>query len=254
MKLTKNDLKKYIKSTDDYWADTTSYTVHSKLSTLIGQSLEGDPILKHLLTMGHSKATCLNYLHLISGFEQWKLGTQTTRKFIKKQKFFFANSHNKIRKRLSKKMFEEMLEVAGKKSDSLYNLILLMGRGGLRISEATQVKWKDWTDGYKLQVKGKGGLKREVPFIKKRLIKVEEHQGLVAYFPSYRRFFSTHFPEYSAHDLRSYYITRLLNDFKMPVRDVQSFVGHSNPTTTLGYVTLDFDEGCKKIVKNFENL
>lgn len=55
---------------------------------------------------------------------------------------------------------------------------------------------------------------------------------------------------YHPHDGRSSYITKLHNE-GIPIGNIQALVGHSSPSTTLGYVHLDIDSLKKSVVTTF---
>ncbi|WP_187143771.1 tyrosine-type recombinase/integrase [Bacillus tuaregi] len=163
---------------------------------------------------------------------------------------------------ITKKDVEHFRQLILEKGDKrLYALVTLLAYGGLRISEALNIKLNDYSfEGKELMVKGKGGKQRIVYLNSKIINAFKEYLKVRDYDSEYlfasresdkvdRSVINKHFKKYSSkitpHMLRHYYCTAALES-GYSIHEVANQAGHRDLKTSLIYTNPSREEMKRK--------
>lgn len=245
------DIFNYVNSKSGSWSSSTITTAYAKLCSIDTIGFR-DPkkLYQGLVSKGLKPYSIQNYFILASRFEQEKFKTKRIQEWMQSNRLYFKNVYKEKIKTLTDEQFRSFLKAAP--TSDLYNFLVLMGKAGLRKSEAFSIKWADIQDNV-LTVIGKGGKKRTIPFSMQWLN--AESEKLKTILPanlSYWQFFKEDLPGFTPHDLRSYYANRVTNMPGMSIYDARDMLGHVNINTTAKYLRADKDRQQKLILENFK--
>lgn len=233
------EIESYLKTKEGLWEESTLYTVRSKLRVLTQLGLDPAVVYERLRFQKKSMYTIKQYLILAMGFERYVKGTENFKSFLDVNAFAFRNAYQEKSEFLTEDDFQEHLAKA-RKNPRLYNMLILMGRAGLRKSEALNAKWSD-IRGNDLTVVGKGGKKRHIPIDRSLLVQPEIVGTEYIAGPSTQyRYFFLHL-QHSCHDFRAFYATNLSRIPGFSPKDASRFLGHSSITTTEKYFRHDYN-------------
>ena len=240
---------KYVNGKSTSWADSTIHTAYAKLCVVDSQGLEPERLYTALKTRGLSDYTIKSYFILAQCFEEETKKTSKIREWLQNHKLKFKNCYKKKLRSLTEEQFDAALKAAPL---HLYNFLVLMGKAGLRKSEAFNVSWSDIKDGM-LEVRaGKGGKQRFVPFDRKWLRGDTGEVGVVVVKNlQYAKFFSESLTGFTPHDCRVYYATKVVNIVGMSIEDARDLLGHSDIKTTAKYLRASKDKQHRLIMENF---
>lgn len=231
-----DSIDQYIKSRSSFWALSTQVTARAKLRKLFRmQIVQPFRLLQELKEEGKAPYTIQVYFEILKGFEKFcNRGKSQTEEFMKKHRGLFRNAYQDKVYRLSMEEYQGILKEAEAKHLGLYNMCLLMGGAGLRLTEALKANWKDLSADGSLRVEGKGGKIRFVPIPIDQFRKegFDAHGRIVGVSPPFRRFFSG--KTFTAHDLRAFFATSIANS--VSPYELMDLLGHSDFNTTLKYV------------------
>ena len=167
--------------------------------------------------------------------------------------FVKPKTRKELPKPVSEEVFWKMLKVAEEKAKEGFPwklaAIILMGLAGLRASEALSVNQfnleKDSEGVIWVRVRGKGRKERRIPMPKNQYTEWlwENRQRILPLGVHYQTLYQTiqsigkkaGDPSVTPHRLRHTYGT-MLSRKGVPVQVIQELMGHSSPTTTMGYV------------------
>jgi integrase len=251
MSLTK-EINEYLESKRDLWSPTTLHTVGPKLRAVADNFHNPYSVYKRLVKENRSKYTIKVYLLIASKFEREIFGTKKYEGFLKRNTTTFKNCYKDKVKVLSPEKFDEFLLKYINTKPDMYNLLLLMGTAGLRVSEALNLTWEDVIqdgDDSFIRVVGKGDKQRLVPFSPDGLIVTKEKKGKIIGKVSYRFLFDRDLAPYTPHDLRAHYATYICNHPELNVKDAAALLGHSSINTTMRYVRSDLKRVAKVLKK-----
>lgn len=236
--LLKEEIESYVESKRDLWSPNTCRSTRYKLNTLSTHWSCPDRNFKSLKHSGLGRYTLQVYFVLASQFEQERFGTKRYAEFIKKQRAAFKNCYREKTRRLKQEEYERFCDSYRETNVRMFNLLILMGEAGLRVSEAESVRWENFKDGY-LWVVGKGQKQRCIPFNVEKLIKHDSN--LVINHVAYRFFFKRDLKPFTPHDFRAFFATKVANHPELGIKDAAFLLGHSNVNTTQRYVRVDMD-------------
>lgn len=237
----------YLESHKNYWAPTTLKSVRSKLITLEGLSKKLDPeeLFEKLQANQFGLYTIQSYFTIGKAYEKDILKTENIANFMKKKSYVFRNAYQDKEARMTSIEFKRILKQVEKMNKpELFNLVMLLGKCGLRRTEALEAKWTD-IKGDELEVCGKGGKFRRVP-IRPTWFKEVSHERIAGEAKGHLYFFRI-LCEYGFHDFRSYYATKMINKKGLSIKDVAKLLGHTSILTTQRYLRMDF-ERVKQVV------
>lgn len=252
-------LKKYLKKHQDTYSNTTLKSVESKLRRAIKAGMDPDTLYSQAKQAGTSLYSVKNVMINAAKFEREILKTARFDTWLKENKHAFRHVYQTKSKFVSFKSYLQNLQsIKEQEGPGYYNLIVLLGLGGLRIAEARQVRWSDIENNV-LTVTGKGRKVRQVPFNSQLLTLIHGSEyvtGEVRQQSDYqsRTRFSRWFPGYSFHDLRSMYINYMLNEKGLSIGEVMSLAGHSSITTTQRYLRTDVETLKQKAVFDLKEI
>lgn len=238
------ELDQYLDLKESYWARTTLKSVRAKLHTCLNAAplFEPESLFEYLKGKDYGLYTIQTYFLICSRFEEEMLRRQAFASFLKKNRSLFRNAYQEKTLRMKTEEYLSYLKQAP--SDDIFNLLILLGRLGLRKLEAFNAKWTDISDGY-LVVVGKGGKIRKVPVLES-WFRGDHSFPYIAGRNRRRRAFFESLP-YSYHDFRSYYATTVANHQDLGLKDAQLLLGHSSIVTTQKYVRADL-ENAKRVL------
>ena len=239
MKNLNQEVFRYVDSKSGSWADSTISTAYHKLSVVAGFGLT-DPqeLYQRLSSKGLGRYSIQSYLILASRFEKEVRNTNRIEKWLQDNRNQFKNCYKTKTRKISKDQFERFLEVASPSPD-LWNFLVLMGRFGLRKSEALNAKWEDFTAEGTLEIKnGKGDKQRFIPLSVDNLKNFKQEGLILPRGLNYWRFFATIKP-FTPHDFRAYAITSWVKEKGLDLSDAALLAGHSKTDTTNRYVRTD---------------
>lgn len=234
--LSFNTLDLYLKSKKGIWAETTLVTTKAKLNKLIQlQISQPFKLLQELKLQDYSPYTIQVYFEIWRGFEKFcYAGKSPTNDFLKSNRGIFRNAYQNKTYLLTLKEYQALLAEVADKQKGLFNMLLLMGQGGLRLSEALSATWEDIGADEMLRVVGKGGKVRLVPIPLSQFYKREEIKSklIAGDKPAYEKFFKN--KPCTPHDLRAFYATSLANT--VSIHELMDLLGHNNFNTVLRYI------------------
>lgn len=244
MKNLELEIENYIESKRNNWSASTLTTARSKLRTLGRSWVNPSESYQKLLQGGFSRYTIKNYFVIAGHFEEERLKTRTYKKFLQDNSNAFKNCYQDKTRILRLDDYKKLISSIKNEKPEIYNLLVLMGQAGLRISEALSAKWEDLNDGL-LTVVGKGQKQRQIPFNVSLLSNYKEKGLIVTAFN--RRAISRHIAPFTPHDFRAFFATEVANHPELSIKDAALLLGHSSITTTSRYVRSDLNR-IKKIL------
>ncbi len=226
-------ITKYINQKRLVWAETTCHTAHAKLNRMFRlQALHPMRLLKELRVERLSNYTIQVYFELWKGYERFCYdGKSPTHDFMIQNRGLFKNAYENKTYRMTMKEYKDLLEEASTMGDGLYNLILLFGAAGLRLSEGLNAKWEDLGADGQLRVVGKGGKVRLVPLPVMQFIQTES-KFIAGDKPAVRKLLSN--KKYTAHDIRAFFATQVAT--AVSPYELMDLLGHEDFNTTMKYI------------------
>jgi integrase len=248
MKLVSDkEINDYVESKRGLWSDRTLPVVRTTLRTMASGFFSPDKVFKKLLEEGRTKYTIKTYFAVASRFEKEIYRTKRYQQFLQNHTSTFRNCYKDKTRHLKPEQYEKFLNMYLNQNPNMYNLLVLMGTAGLRVSEALSATWEDIQDGF-IKVIGKGSKQRVIPFDPKVLIKSGETGKIVGRL-AFRFLFNRDLKPYTPHDFRAYYATYIANHPELSIKDAALLLGHSSITTTSRYVRTDLNRIAKVLKK-----
>lgn len=237
-------LDAYIETKRNLWAETSLRSARSKLKTclLISSDLDPKILIDTLKSRNFTLYTIKTYFILASKFESEVFHTDRIAEFQRMNPYIFRNAYQDRETIMTERDFEDILNRAP--NYKIYNLVILLGKCGLRKSEALVAKWGD-IHGNMIQVIGKGRKLRRVPIDPAWFQKVEG-SSIVGGIQGDLKFFRKDI-SFTFQDFRAFYATRLVETPGISIKSAAKFLGHSNIQTTSRYLRVD-EERAKDIV------
>ncbi len=246
MKTLKQEIDAYVNQKRSIFSNRTSAVVRSVLNTLAPFILDPHKGFEELTKRGLGRYTVRTYFSYVSSFERERLGTKRFESFIQKNRPAFKNCYKEKTRLLKSEEFSYYTSLFYNANPRFYNLLILLGLSGLRISEARAVKWVDINDGL-LTVVGKGGKQRLIPIDESNLKKNDSE--FVAGRVYHRDLFKKHLAPWTPHDFRAFFATQVSNNPELGIKDAQVMLGHSSISTTGRYVRSDLERIKKVMIK-----
>lgn len=248
------EIEKYVESKRDSWSDRTLPVVRSILLTLAPHFTSPYRNYKELIKDGFSKHTIRTYFLYAIRFEEETRKTTLYRDYLRRNKAAFKNCYLEKTRLLKPAQFEKFKAQHITSNPKMYNLLVLMGEAGLRVSEAMNAKWSDFVEGddaYSfIRVIGKGNKQRLVPFDKNRLIKIQESGEMIVGVLAYKFLFQRDLKPFTPHDFRAHYATVMTQTYpELSVKDLAQLLGHSSIVTTQKYMRFDLNRVAKVLNK-----
>lgn len=235
------EIENYVESKRNIWSDRTLSSVRFSLRTLapyLGNPNQG---YHALLKRGLSRYTIKTYFIIGSRFEQDVFRSSKIKKFLSTQRTAFKNCYKEKTRLLKVEEFEKFLSLYRDSNPSMYNLLVLMGGAGLRVSEALNATWEDLHDGF-IRVVGKGNKQRLVPFEPEALHHTpKQRTGRIVGTLAFRFLFKRDLAPFTPHDFRAFYATNVATNPALSIKDAAFLLGHSNIATTSRYVRTDLN-------------
>ena len=249
MKNLDQELLSYVETKRGSWSRSTIDTAYFKLRTIASAGLEPQVLIKTLRLKGLSPYSIKTYFILASQFEEATKKTSKIRQWMSANRLVFKNVYKKKERSMSDEQFEALLKKA--ETNDIYNFLILMGKAGLRKSEAFAVSFRDLKDDRIEVVSGKGGKQRFVPFSREWLKRSNDllNQTILPKNLPYQKFFDE--TEFTPHDLRAYYATKVANIQGMSVEDARDLLGHEDIRTTAKYLRANKNRQQTLIMENF---
>lgn len=237
MKNLKQEIFRYVDNKRGSWSDSTISSAYSKLCTVDSIGWEPSKVYKELSSQGYSSYTIQTYFWIAKSFEEQVKKTRSFHKWLKDNRLRFKNCYKEKTKRISREEFEAFLTIASE--GPLRDLLILLGRFGLRKSEAFNAKWEDFQDGRFCVQAGKGNKQRFLPRQWSQWLNNEGKSGFI--LP--RSFnFSDFIKPFTPHDFRHYAVTSWINDDKLNLKQAAVLAGHASILTTARYIKADLSE------------
>lgn len=248
MKNSDQEILNYVDSKRGSWSSSTIDTAFYKLRTITDSGLAPKTLYASLKSKGLSPYSIKTYFILASQFEEAVKKTSKIRQWMSANRLSFKNVYKKKERAISDEQFEGLLAKAEGISFDLYNFLVLMGKAGLRKAEAFKVKFSNVKNNSLEVESGKGGKQRFVPFNQEWLLPTTF--DILPKNLSYQKFFDE--TEFTPHDLRAYYATKICNILGMSIEDSRVLLGHEDIRTTSKYLRADKDRQHRLIMENFK--
>lgn len=244
----RQEISDYVNGRRGSWSDTTISTAYSKLVTCSSVGLNPSSLYKKLETAGYSRYTIQTYFILARSFEEATKKTFAIRKWMQDNQLRFKNCYKPKIKRIETAEYETFLKKASDNTD-LYNFLILLGKFGLRKSEAFNAKWEDFgLDAFCVQ-SGKGLKQRFVP-LGKELLKDPKQVGFILNRDlRYWKFFGEIKP-FTPHDFRAFAITGWVKERGLDLSEAAQIAGHARTDTTNRYIRNDLNKIKEKLNGN----
>lgn len=232
-------IEKYLESKRDIWSDRTLPVVRACLTTMASHFDNPSENYKRLIKAGRKKYTIKQYFITAGRFEEEVYGRTRYKDFIRLHRSAFRNCYKEKTRSFTAERFVEFKALYEERNPAMYNLLVLMGEAGLRVSEALNVTWEDVTEQGYLKIIGKGDKQRLVPFDSERLL--GERRGAIVKKPlAYRFLFRRDLQPYTPHDFRAHYATTICTYYpELNIKDVATLLGHVSILTTQKYMRSD---------------
>jgi integrase len=249
MKNLSQAVDNYLKRKIGSWEETTIRTVRAKLLTAGEIGFDGAKLYHHLKSNNYSSYTIKVYFVLAREFERYVLKTSHLMSWMKENRLLFKHCYKKKIKSMSDDQYGYFLKLAEGHSDEMYNFVLLLGRAGLRLSEALGIKRSAIKDDIVNIESGKGQKQRFVPF-KESWLKGNA-EVVVPTNLNFRAFFNESFEGFTPHDFRSYYANKVGAIPTMSLENLRKLLGHNDIRSTAVYLRSDLTKAHKLIMENF---
>ncbi len=234
-------IEDYLSQKTSLWSEVTLARVTNVLKLCEGVLSDPRQLYDYLKSRGLSQYSIKTYMIVCGQFEKQMLYSRFINDFLKENSFAFRNCYKNKLTRIEPSHFAACLKQAP--SEDIYNFLILIGRCGLRKSEAFNAKWSDIENGY-LKVLGKGNKIRHVPILQmwlKPRVNGTVDQKISGACKGCTYFFR-HKLKLSFHDFRAYYATQVSNHPELNIKDAQLLLGHSSMMTTQRYVRADLEK------------
>lgn len=233
---TSVEINEYVNSRP--WSISTKKTARAKLRKIYSVSIQPEVVESYFESAGYSKYTAKQYFILASGFDS------RFKSYYENRKNLYRNAYKTKTREITETEIQNLLDNAGK----YYNVLYLMARCGLRLSEALAVKKSDFVRPNVLNVVGKGDKQRLVPCNAEHLREIPgDHVcGTDVETNALRSLLQTH--NAVPHDLRAFFITSTTRSRKIDLDEVATIVGHSSLNTTHRYLRSNIDEITRKLL------
>lgn len=236
------EVEKYVESKRDLWASSTCVSVSAKLRSVLPYISSPDLCFQAFLKERKSKYSIKTYFIIASEFERQTFGTNKFEDFLRSNHHTFRYCYQEKTRLLSVEEYDRFKTHYMNTNPRMFNLVVLMGEAGLRISEALEAKWEDFVEisgETYLKVTGKGKKQRLVPFEPKRLIKNSEERAVGSV--AFRYYFKRDMKPYTPHDFRAFFATRTAQVYanQLTSKDLAMILGHESTATTDKYIRSD---------------
>ncbi len=249
MKSLQQEILSYVSSKTGVWSDSTISTVYSKLITVLSTGLQPDQLYKKLSSEGYSRYTIKMYFTLAQQYEADCYGTTRFQTWTQSNRLKFKNAYKKKVNSITDEQYASFLVKALEHSTDMYNLLILLGKAGLRKGEALGLT-RDFIKDNQLEVRdGKGQKQRFIPFNSQWLL--GDASVIVSATMPYWKFFKDHCEGFTPHDFRAYYATKIVNLPGMSIEDARDLLGHNDIKTTARYLRANKERRTKLIMENF---
>jgi len=203
---------------------------------------EGNVIRSEILkkTAGYSTYTTSYRIGYIRAFFAWAVENEYTTKNPIPQSMNVKKKRNTQRSSFSEAEMQTILELS--KERGLYDLLFFLSKTGLRVAEAIQIRKTDIDDEF-IQIKGKGGYIRHIPYKILGVADIVEKMRATPnlngrYFKLTYNSYKTKFGEILAkttidqqfrsfHSIRKYAENYLIKTQKIDMRIVAELLGHT---------------------------
>jgi len=240
-------LETYLKSKEGLWATSTIKSTRARLKNPELTKAPEDA-LRSMQAQGRKLYGIKTAFLLNAAYRKEMFGDETYARFMRKHAYVFRNVYHEKTRRATREQVEYLLRRAKSFGPGYYNLLILLSKAGLRLSEALNTKWSDLDQKTSLiTVTGKGGKLRQVPISLPLLLPTSTVYVCETPKLRYHRFFRKwgKLENITPHDLRAYYITTLVNSKQVSLKAVMQIVGHEDLKTTQRYLRVDRDHEFK---------
>jgi len=234
----------YVLSKKGTWSNSTIDTAYYKLCTAAKEDFKPDFLYKKLTTENYSPYTIKMYFTLARQYEKDVRKTSKIEEWMQNNRLKFKNCYKPKTKRITKEQFESLLRSSEINTD-LYNFLVLMGKFGLRKSEALSVQWEDFSND-SLCVVGKGNKQRIIPLSKELLKEPLLNGKVIKEGFTYWKFFESIKP-FTPHDFRAYAITYWVKERGLDLSEAAMLAGHAKTDTTNRYIRNDLNKIGEKL-------
>lgn len=222
------------------WSDSTKKVATHNLLKIYGISTEPSVVEKTLINNGYSKYTIKQYFILASGFDK------AFKTYFEMRKGLYKNAYKTKTKFIEEATILSILDNAG----PFYNVVYLMARCGLRLSEALNLRYSNQVSPGLFEVIGKGEKQRLVPCNTSHLHSSpnspdDRIAGNIE-IPHLRKYLSSF--GVSPHDLRAFFITSFARNKKLDLDEIQVVVGHTSLLSTQRYLRQNINEIQRKML------
>ena len=246
LKNLNRELPSYLTEQMEYLPPRSFNNKLNHLKLILSEAGTPDQIHRLLLLKGYSPYYIKTAFGAVAQFERLALTTTTYQKFVVKMSRIgtFKNAYVRRIKAVTTADLVSAIQIArDQKRWAIYNFLILMAGGGLRLNEARLALWTDY-DGKYLRILGKGSKYRTIPFRgafrEFQLVKFEG--SFISGKCYYEQFFKDHLHGYTPKDLRAYFITEMANQEGVTDYDVSELAGHSSTAITKLYYRSNLDK------------
>lgn len=246
------EVNNFVLSKSGSWADSTISTAYHKLRIVNKIGLNPQILWETLSKEGYGKYSISSYFILARSFEEATKKTKKIRLWMQDNRIKFKNAYQKKEKSMTSEQYEKFLSLSP--NSDIYNFLVLIGKAGLRKSEALKVKWTDINNGLLHVTSGKGGKSRYVPF-DNNWLKYDFESVDVQILPEnlvYWKFFKDVCGEFTPHDFRCFYANKIVNMTGANLEDCRDLLGHSDISSTAKYLRVDRNRQHKLVMEAFK--
>jgi integrase len=240
-KLLREQIDTYLKSKELTWSKSTLYAARGQFNSMIRWEWNSPEELHAIMVKkNYGPYTIRTYLYLMAGFDV------RFKEYLKNNHQAFRHAYVEKKKKVTRADLYAALAETKHTDHALYNTLILAAYSGLRISEIVSLNKlaMNRKDGV-ITVTGKGGKVRNVP-CNFDLFEYENREHEYPDFLTKASQIRWRWPRalagFGPHDLRAFFITELVNEPGINVKDAAEVAGHSSILTTSRYIRPDFDK------------
>jgi len=218
------------------WSQSTKISVFHKLKLLEALKFDPEATFNAMLREGYSSYSIKQYMIIGTNINP------AYKEFLNRNKQRFKGCYKTKTDLISHERVNELVS-----NPETHNLVYLMARCGLRISEALNARWSDFIgDKNLLDVVGKGAKQRQVPCLRKELSPNNSETIAGNITPSMLVSLRKAMKPFTPHSLRAYYINFLFEK-GIQINQIKDAVGHSSITSTDRYCRSNMADLAKRL-------